>query len=333
MLRYFTSRLSRIWSGSRDRSEATPTYVDRTSGVPLGSKVESLRQGYVFQIHSVAVSWNEAGEAKCPLGVVAVSQTCDLVRKETAEAQVAPVVTLNQTMANEARKGRRPRYAALPALGAEYFADLSLISTVHKSFLIGCESQPGLAGDDWRGEIDFSRAIGRRFDRFAFPDDVTPWLRPLQELMQSKAPKSGPVGRLAGDIAELRLEATDGWGTDPPYDLTLIVIVAVGVIPTLDENTELPDLESLPEEKVPQAAGDRPGEGATPLELVIFWERVAEALRRLCRPPDDAPESTKNAVRSLDVEIVTEDDLRYSRALRSVEIDLNHLSGPAYLEG
>lgn len=334
MLRYFTSRLSRIWSGSPHKPELTAAYIDRTSGLPLAAaQLESLRQGDVFPIAALPILWDHAGQAECPLGVVVVSQTCDLVRENIAEVQVSPVVTLSQNPAKEARAHRRPRYTPLPALGDEYFADLSMISTVHKSILLGYESRSGIVNYDWRAKIDFSRAIGRKFDRYAFPDDVTPWLRRLQELMQSKAPKSGPVGRLADDITELRLEAAAGWGEEPPYDLTLILIVKAGVLPTIDEQTVLPDLSFPEEETVPQAAAKRPTDGASQIEVIEFWERLAKAVERLCRPPDGSSESVQNAVRSLEVEVVAEDDLKYSRVIRSVEIDLDHLSAPAYLEG
>jgi hypothetical protein len=333
MLRYFTSRLFRAWSGSREKPELSTRYVDRASGLPLADQVRSLRQGDVFSITALPILWDHAGEAECPFGAVVVSQTCDLVRESVAEAQVSPVVTLSGNLAKEARAHRRPRYAPLSALGNEYFADLSVISTVHKSLLLSCDRQPGIAVHDWLARVDFSRAIGRKFDRYAFPDDVTPWLRPLQELMQSRAPKAGPVGQLADEILELRLEASEGWDAEPPYDLTLIVIVKASALPTVDDEVDLPELNLSDSETLPQAAAKRPAEDAKPEQVIAFWGRIEGALERLCRPPGNAPESVRLAVRSLAVEIVAEDDLKYSRALRSVEIDLDHLSAPPYFGG
>jgi len=71
-----------------------------------------------------------------------VSQTCDIVKTCWAPeggghpfVQVSPVVTLEGVSLVNASNGRMPRYAYLPGLGANCFADLSRCTTVEKTVL------------------------------------------------------------------------------------------------------------------------------------------------------------------------------------------------------
>jgi hypothetical protein len=172
--------------------------------------------------------------------------------------------------------------------------------------------------------------VGRRFDRFAFPDEVTPWIKPLQDILRSKALKArSPIRRPVENITELRLEAVQGWTANPPYDLTLLVIVSPGVLPELDEESDEPQNQyETTQETIAEVAKDMPPDGAPAIAVLRFWERFGDALARHCRPADTAPEAVREAVRSLSAEVLGEDDLNYARVRRSAEIDLDHLSDP-----
>ena len=100
---------------------------------------------------------------------------------------------------------------------------------------------PGLVSDDETRR--FSRAVARKFGRSPFPDEVSPWLRPLEEVVSSRTRKAAsPEGQALRQVVELRVEATGGW-VAAPYDLTLVVIVEPGTLPTF-RGDELPQLTS-----------------------------------------------------------------------------------------
>lgn len=298
--------------------------------MPLPPQVSSLRQADVIDISSLPVKWDHPGDVQCVDGVVVISQTCDLIRDNRAEVQVVPLVRLPTQDASQARSGRQPRYAAVSSLGAEYFADLSIVATVHKKYIIEGFRQHGVDQANHNNISNFARAVGRRFDRYAFPDDVTPWLKPLQDILRSRAlKKNSPLYRPVEKIVELRLEAVNGWTAEPPFDLVLLVVVEAGVLPELDEGLlDSVDLSGSDAEKLADIASQMPPNDADPIEIIVFWERFSNALARHCAPPKGAPATVVDAVRSFSAEVVSEDDLQYSRVRRSAEIDLDHLSDP-----
>lgn len=301
--------------------------------MPLSPEVSLLRQADVITISSLPVKWDHPGDVQCRDGVVVISQTCDLIRDNRAEVQVVPLVRLPTQDASQARSGRQPRYAAVSSLGPEYFADLSIVATVHKKYIVEEFRQHGVDQTSHNDISNFGQAVGRRFDRYAFPDDVTPWLKPLQDILRSRAPKeNSPLYRPIQKIVELRLEAVNGWTAEPPFDLVLMVVVEAGVLPELDEDLlGSVDLTGPDVEKLVDIANQMPPDGADPIDITVFWERFGNALARQCTPPKGAPAAVVDAVRSFSAEVVSEDDLQYSRVRRSAEIDLDHLSdaGPA----
>lgn len=328
MLKFLHNRLSTTW---RRRPVSTDgVFVDVTSTASLSAEVADLRQGDIVDVKSLPLKWDRPGELACDEGVVLISQTCDLVRNHRAEAQVAPLVRLGADEASQARSGRLPRYVPVSTLGPNYFADLSFIATVHKNHLIGKVRSHGLDQSSHQQISAFSQAVGRRFSRFAFPDEVTPWIKPLQDILRSKAPKArSPLHLPLQYIVELRLEAIRGWTAEPPYDLVLLVILAPGVLPEFDDEAGAAQNKYEPTVKtIPEIAMTMPKDGAPAIDKLHFWEEFGDALARHCRPADGAPVEIKEAVRSISAEVLSEEDLSYARVRRSAEIDLDHLSEP-----
>lgn len=303
----------------------------RTTGVSwqhspaLPDTVEQLRQGDVLGIYKLPVMWHGVAEVECALGAVVVSQSCDATRKTVFELQVSPIVRLEDHELGNALSGRQPRYCHIPALDGSSFADLTIVATIHKDLALRSVIQRGVDQENQRERDNFSRAVARRFDRFAFPDEVVPWIKPLQDLFRSKADnQQSPLHVVVRQIEELRLEAVGGWRSEGPFDLVLIVVVGPGVLPEI-EDLEV-DIDSV--QSPSQTATQWPGTDAAPAELVSFWEIFARSLELTCKPPKGSPKSVQDAVRSLTVEVVCEDDLTYQRVRRSAEIDLDHLSEP-----
>lgn len=314
----------------------TPAFPELT-----GEEREILtgfRQGDVLaDVPDVVIS-DEAGAPRhlsAPLGVVIVSQTCDVVAPNRPTVQVARRVQLQATHAAEARDGKRPRYAHLPALGDDNFADLEFMATVDKRRIIALTRTPGVVEDlDGRA---FSLAVARRYARFPFPDEVTPWLRPLELVVVSRARRAnGPEALALQHVVQLRVEAAGGW-REAPYELTLVVIVTPGTLPTFPHD----DLPALPDDlradlydddrRVKAQPGDIAQMLATandPIAKYWLWTALADAWAALCRPPDAAPPQVMAAVSSLLAEVVPADEFPLTRTRKSEELDLDHLSEP-----
>lgn len=270
-----------------------------------------------------------------PLGVVLVSQTCDVVLPGRPAVQVARRVRLPDAQAAQARDGKRPRFAHLPQLGQNDFADLDVISTIAKSRLVELTRAAGVLGDE-EGRR-FAGAVARKFGRFAFPDEVTPWLKPLEEVVASKARKSAsPEGRALEAVVELRVEAVGGWSATP-YNLTLCVIVQPGTLPAFPDD-DFPDLPPElatwlyeDEDNLRRSSGeiaDRLGRTVEAEEKQWLWTALGEAWAGKCRPAQGCSEAIHDAVASVLPEVVPADEFTLTRVRRSEILDLDHLSGP-----
>lgn len=150
---------------------------------------QSLQQGSVLHrsvenAHAFAALGNDSSEA------AVVSQTCDVVLPKRPTALLAPVVELHGEELRIARRRDNPRFVHLPRRGAAFFADLGHIHAIHKTALVGSEVTDGIDLTDDAEIRTLALAIGRWFSRFAFPDEVVPWLRPLLKVIREKYNKS-----------------------------------------------------------------------------------------------------------------------------------------------
>lgn len=278
---------------------------------------------------------NAPSGQSAPYGSVVLSQTCDIVQSDRLTVQLAPLVPLTGQRANEARTGRRPRYVPLPNADDGLFIDLENITTVHKNDLVGLVHRPGI---NVPGEgRKLAQAVGRRFTRFAFPDDLHPWLRPLEELLQKKAARpTSPEGMALTSVIEIRIEAKGGWEDPPPYVLTVIVIVEQGTLPYGSEEYPEPSENLLKwlrgnDGKLLRMASQiatRLNESKDTSEKYHLWLALGEAWAAQCRPGPDESESVLAAVDSIDGEVVSADDLTMDRWWGSEALDLDHLSPP-----
>jgi hypothetical protein len=198
----------------------------------LGDSCRDWRQADVFRGANTFVfdgAW-EPHRIETAHGAVIVSQSCDASLPNRERIQIAPVVRLDDVNdLREAAAGKRPQYVAVPRLGSDFFADLDGITTVAKTALLACERVAGVETDQEVREFAF--AVSRRFGRFAYPDEVVECLNPLTKALQSKARKEqSPLGRVLTGVHSLRVQCDD-W-TQAPYELTLIVILEPGVVPS-----------------------------------------------------------------------------------------------------
>jgi hypothetical protein len=310
--------------------------------------VPHLQQGDVLTLASIPIVAHEGtvSTVATPLGVVIISQTCDLQRPEPECISVAPVVELQGDLAGLAKSGRISRFLVLPGAGQNHFADLGVVASVGKAHAGSLEHIVGLEPE---GAEQFRQAVGRRYTRFPFPDAVVPWFSPLSTLAQSKSPKpTSPEGWAFSRVVSLRVEAIDGWST-PPYVLRLLVVVAGEEMPPLSAADELPrPLSQAVQSQIFDSQGNRVGahrlaelltsEGTNADDRVHLWQYLGEAWVARCHPsdkdlkklPPDVADEIRTAVAGgeIDVEVLTERDLAVDRYLRSAALDLDHLSLP-----
>lgn len=143
---------------------------------------------------------------------VVLTQTCDIQRTaaERPFLTVAPLVELSGTMAEEARGARRPRYAHVPALGTSAFADLDQIMTVEKSLMLGRDLQRGCGTAE---DVDrFRAAVGRKFARVAYPEDLRRSLDRLVKRIKEKHNRpNSEEGRALRCLHEIRAIGEPDW--------------------------------------------------------------------------------------------------------------------------
>lgn len=273
--------------------------------------------------------------ASMPNGAV-LSQTCDIVQQDRRTIQIAPLVPLSGAVANEARIRRRPEYVPVPNATEGLFADLGRITSIHKNELIDIQHETGVSNRD--EERKLAQSIGRKFTRFPFPDNLHPWLRPLEKVLQTKADKpTSPEGIILRNVIEIRIEARGKWEDPPPYVLTILFIVDPGTLPYgldgEDPEIPIPLLNWLREDggKLKQ----KPGKIAETLlnsnsdvEKYYLWLALGEAWAEQCHPGTGESQAVMDEVDSIDGEVVSADDLTMDRWWGSEALDLDHLSAP-----
>jgi hypothetical protein len=145
-------------------------------------------------------------------GIVAVSQTCDIVRPcaERPFVELAPLVEVSEADLNAIKSGRFVRYAALPGLEEQpLVVDLERTMTVEKSVLLGLQVIRGVRTD---GEArTFAEALARKRSRFAFPDDFRPVIERFRRRIIEKHGKQSPEGDALRTLQEIRVQASPSW--------------------------------------------------------------------------------------------------------------------------
>jgi hypothetical protein len=154
-----------------------------------------------------------AGEV---LGVVVISQTCDIVncRDDREWVVVAALVEVAEDTMENIGRGTSPRWASLefppqPTVAA----DLSQMMTIHKSVLAKCERKEGFRSDLERGR--FADVLSRKHGRFAFPDAFSEGvLAPLRNRLRDAHKKNSDQGRTYRSIKLIRAAASPDWDAE-----------------------------------------------------------------------------------------------------------------------
>lgn len=283
-----------------------------------------VRQGFIFDVP-------DSGDGFRSLAVI--SQTCDVVLPKRPTITFCRVETLAGEALKQAETGASPRYVSLPAHGSDKFADLSFIETHPKSAVVGVTYSDGV-GEDVRR--DFSLAMARWFGRFAFPNEVFPWLNPLEALIKTKYDRNGSLGELLRTVVvELRVEAD--WRS-APYQFMLHTIVRAESLPTLSDDVPKVSPEFL--ERLQKPGGEVASPTAVaevimstedPVEVGVGLAALAESFASVCMPhaKRKGDPTVMNAVTlPVDWRLWSDEEFPYSRYRKSEALDLEFLSEP-----
>jgi hypothetical protein len=146
-------------------------------------------------------------------GCMVVTQTCDIVRSCTQRPfiQVAPLVrVIDAQVLREIRIGKRPNYVYIPGLAdSSLVADLDRIMTVEKSIITTWTPIRGCIAENDARHI--GQHLGRKFSRFAFPDDFNQFIHPLQRRLSDKHNRQTQEGDALRKLQEIRIQADPNW--------------------------------------------------------------------------------------------------------------------------
>lgn len=276
-----------------------------------------IRQGdYLPEVRRIfSVSSDGPVEHPTVLGVVVISQCCDLAKASATNLPVcAAVVELQGSDAALARSGRQPRYASAEHLGEGLFVDFGVIGSIETDLLDG-----GVAEEDDQRRRVLAGRVSRRFSRFAYPDEVQRYLRTLQKNLRSRITKDSAVARCLDQLATLRVEAD--WDDGPPWALNVVFVLGDGILPPLGDDLPQPTLlRVLPKDltKTAQLIDACAPEDA---QLFPLWQRFSQLL---CESA--LAEGVPGVIEEWTTEVTDESDFSYARFMRSADLDVDDLS-------
>ena len=338
--------LQRVRDALQRNGASTSAEGAGTQPIGPAANLDAFQQGDIVESVRLPVQGPDGNEVwvETPHGVTLITQTCDIVVDTKRFVQVAPLVPMDGNDARQASKGAIPGMVAVPGAGKDIFADLEHVATVDKRYISSFAPKRGASST---GELKrFGARVGRKFSRFAFPDDINYWLHPLKGTVLDKVGnENSDLGRVLDEMVEsLRLECVPSWDAPAPWSLTLVVIVRPEFLPDLDDAPESAVPGDAVQKWLYQADGHTLRRGAAEIatklltltadtpasERTWHWEAFAHALAMACRIKSGAPASAQDAVQggNFSWEAVTCEEFTYERYLRSEEIDLDHLSAP-----
>lgn len=254
--------------------------------------------------------------------VVLLTQTCDLQFTTAAEYRclVAPVISVSAQVAYEALRGRRPGFAGLPWVGLTAVADLSCITTVERSVLVGVVSRG--RPRTLRERLHFAETISRYLTRPALPDHINEVLSPFVKRIGEKHDRESAEGRCVHKVSELRLDATPDIDDEEPA-LNVLMILDEDELPRLRDGSRLDDHRidrlidagrTVAAEAV-HLAGD-------PVAKREAWTALAECWIKSAA--DLVP--TVDGVDSVEITVMNGEELSYARSLNAPILDLRYLT-------
>lgn len=192
------------------------------NAAPAAASLSEWRQGdYVLDgcaFIQVAPVEGEAGAAEAAedegcLGLVVVSQTCDIVG-DHPHIVLCPLVEVAEQDAAYIKLGRTPQFAFIEhAPKPNVVADLSRMMTVDRELVAGWTRTPGFS--DEVQQRKFASALERKFGRFAFPNAFNKSIGKFNNHVREKHGKDSDIGKALATLKEVRVRATPNWDATP----------------------------------------------------------------------------------------------------------------------
>jgi hypothetical protein len=183
-----------------------------------------------------------AGVASDLLGLVVVSQTCDIVRSCTKRpfVEVCALAEVTEQDLEDVRRLRRPAYAFLPGLShLRLVADLDMTMTVEKSVLVPLQRVEGCRTDTEHRA--FADALARKRARFAFPDDFVTAMGKVRQRLKERHGRDSPEGATARALMEIRVMAVPDWDAEQVALHFLFILADDVPPPTSDDEARVSD--------------------------------------------------------------------------------------------
>lgn len=313
---------------------------------------KNVRQGHVFTVKTDryrdrCLAWKLAAACRGKGGdalvtgsgseqFVVISQTCDVILPKRPTVVLARVVELAGSERTQAATETNPRFVPLPCLDDKHFADLCFIESRPKADLFDLHHAAGIDLANEQVKRDFSLSITRWFGRFPFPDEVVPWLRPLEQVVREKYRKQSALGELLRQVVvEIRVEELGQWD-HAPYKIDIHTIIRAEALPTLPDDA--PDMSDFVQTL--RGSDDRVKAPAALAELFATTDDVherhhilyalAESLAALCKPANSnkQPAADTTAVAAIEWHLWGDDEFPLARIRKSEPLDLEYLSEP-----
>jgi len=237
--------------------------------------------------------------------------------------EVCPLVEVDDDTFASAKDGATPQFAYLPEIGSKYVADLGRVMSIHKSVLVSLARRAGWHADE---EIRrFQAVIARRYQRFAFPNDLHASLSRLTNKLKRKhGREQSAEGTLFARVLQIRVKA------DPDWQANQIDVELTFILPR-------PELEPIPDDLVDEdrLAGinrwlseeQRDGDAIAKRLLTesdpscesLLWAVLVERWASLAKPV--------GVIASVSGDPVSEDEYTLADYWRSERLDLDYLSG------
>lgn len=261
-----------------------------------------------------------------------VSQSCDVVLSKRENVLLAPLVEIDDAATRRGALNREnPRYVVLPLDSGKRFADLNCITAYAKADVVGAPATAGIDPTNDQVVRDFGLAVGRWFGRFAFPDEVQPWLAPLQTQIREKydSPNSA-IGQVLHRVSEIRVEA-DSWSSQP-CALIVHVIVGAGWMPAISNADFGSGADAVITNSARASAliATELLASANDARTIALWDELSWALASSCTPKGKFAEDSTvmAAVTSVEAMLWTDEDFPLVRYRKSEQLDVDFLSEP-----
>ena len=262
-----------------------------------------------------------AGLAEVPSGLVMIAtQTCDLqvgkTRAGRALALAAPVVLLDDPTLRDALRDTRPNYVKVPWVADNAFADLDQLGAIDRELLAIADV---VAAPPETERRPLAYRLGRYFQRAALPDDVNRALVPISRFADAH---SDEMQEVLSSVVEIRVGADKSFEDEPPYELTVLLIVDLDWLPDLPPALKFRDTGDARSICAAMTAVRTSTDSEAPGQLVLLWNRLANALEK--RLTENLRARSNGAVSN--VVVVPSATLTPGQISQTDIFDLGHLS-------